>query len=206
MSEQASSPPLSRRLGRIALLSIAVATVVASAAYLIWKVGGIGNARCGQAIGPGQQGAIVAACLVAFAAGHWAQRFRHQDRDPSNARAINDASADGDWDDVHPGRFRLVRRVGLYLRTGSPTQSTAWKTGSLLTYGVLIVFYACGFLAVAYETYALWPGTNVPPITSLVRCARDADVAWTMVVAGMVSFLIGHWLWPPRQAADGAGT
>lgn len=203
MSDQAVSAPLSRRVGRVVLLAIAVATVVASAAYLIWKVGGIGNGRCGQAIGAAQQGAIVAACLVAFAAGHWAQRFRHQERDPRYTRT---ARAGGDWDDVQRGRFRSVRRVAQYFRTGGPTRSTAWKTGSLLTYGVLIVFYACGLLAVAYETYALWPGTNVPPITSLVRCARDADVAWTMVVAGMVSFLIGHWLWPPRQAADGAGT
>jgi len=184
-----------------------VASVIASAAYLIWKVGGIGNGPCGQAIGAGQQGAIVAACIVAFAAGHWTQRFRHQDRDPEYVRAYqhDGAGDDAGWVGVTPGRFRTLRRISRFARTGVPTRPTAWKTGSLITYGVLIVFYACGLLAIAYETYALWPGTNVPPITSLVRCARNADVAWTMVVAGTVSFLIGHWLWPPRRSADGAG-
>jgi hypothetical protein len=98
---------------------------------------------------------------------------------------------------VAPGRFRSLRRATLYVRTGTPTRSTAGKTGSLITYGVLILFYACGLFAVAYETVALWPGTNIPAITDFVRCARNADVGWTIVVAGTVCFLAGHWLWAP---------
>lgn len=197
MSEQASARPL-RRVGRAGVLIVAVAAVISSAAYLIWKVGGIGNGPCGQAIGPAQQGAIVASCVVAFAVGHWAQRFRSEDPSYTDALAAPPTS-----DQVTPGRFRSVRRVTRYLRTGLPTRPAAWKTGSLVTYGVLVAFYACGLLAIAYETYALWPGTGVPPITSLVRCARNADVAWTIVVAGTVSSLAGHWLWPPRVTPEG---
>lgn len=181
------------------MLIVAVAAVISSAAYLIWKVGGIGNGKCGQALGPAQQGAIVASCALAFAAGHWAQRFRGEDPQYTLALRVPPAA-----DEITPGRFRTVRRVTRYLQTGLPTRATAWKTGSLITYGVLAVFYACGLLAIAYETYALWPGTGVPPITSLVRCARNADVGWTMVVAGTVSFLVGHWLWPPRASAEEA--
>lgn len=198
MSDQVRERP-SRRVGRAGVLMLAVAAVISSAAYLIWKVGGIGNGPCGQAIGPAQQGAIVGSCVVAFAVGHWAQRFRHED--PKYTTAL---SAPPPNDQVAPGRLRTVRRVTRYLRTGLPTRSTASKAGSLLTYGVLIVLYACGLLAIAYETYALWPGTNVPPITSLVRCARNADVAWTIVVASTVSFLIGHWLWAPPQTGEEA--
>ena len=196
MSEERSARP-SRRIERAAVLILAVAAVISSAAYLIWKVGGIGNGKCGQAIGPAQQGAIVASCALAFAAGHWAQRFRQED--PKYTLALHQPPV---ADEITSGRFRTVRRVTRYLRTGLPTRSNAWKTGSLITYGVLVVFYACGLLAIAYETYALWPGTNVPPITSLVRCARNADVGWTIVVAGTVSFLVGHWLWPARQSGE----
>ena len=187
----------SRRFERVLVLSVAVAAVIASAAYLIWKVGGIGNGSCGQAIGAAQQGAIVGSCVLAFAAGHWAQRFRRED--PRYTRALGQPPV---ADEITPGRFRTLRRVTRYLRTGLPTRSTAWKTGSLITYGVLVIFYACGLLAIAYETYAIWPGTNVAPITSLVRCARNADVGWTIVVAGTVSFLVGHWLWPPRESGE----
>ena len=196
MSDQGSTRPL-RRIERTAALILAVAAVISSAAYLIWKVGGIGNGKCGEAIGPAQQGAIVASCALAFAAGHWAQRLRREDAKYTRALRRPPVA-----DEITPGRFRTLRRVTRYLRTGLPTRSTAWKTGSLITYGVLVVFYACGLLAIAYETYALWPGTNVPPITSLVRCARNADVGWTIVVAGTVSFLVGHWLWPQRQSGE----
>ena len=196
MSDRGSARP-SRRIERAAVLIFAVAAVISSAAYLIWKVGGIGNGPCGQAIGAAQQGAIVASCVLAFAAGHWAQRFRRED--PKYTLALGQPP---DADEIMPGRFRTMRRVTRYLRTGLPTRSTAWKTGSLITYGVLVIFYACGLLAIAYETYAIWPGTNVPPITSLVRCARNADVGWTIVVAGTVSFLVGHWLWPPRESRE----
>ena len=196
MSAQSSARP-SRRIERVIVLSVAVAAVVSSAVYLIWKVGGIGNGPCGQAIGAAQQGAIVASCVLAFAAGHWAQRFRRED--PKYTLALGQPP---DADEITPGRLRTLRRVTRYLRTGLPTRSTAWKTGSLITYGVLVIFYACGLLAIAYETYAIWPGTNVPPITSLVRCARNADVGWTIVVAGAVSFLVGHWLWPPRESGE----
>lgn len=196
MSDQGSARP-SRGIECAAVLIVAVAAVISSAAYLIWKVGGLGNGPCGQAIGPAQQGAIVASCALAFVAGHWAQRFRRED--PKYTRALHQPPV---ADEITPGRFRTVRRVTRYLRTGLPTRSTAWKTGSLITYGVLVIFYASGLLAIAYETYALWPGANAPPITSLMRCARNADVGWTIVVAATVSFLVGHWLWPPRESGE----
>ena len=197
MSESVSRTQ-SGRVRRILPLIIPTAAVLSSAAYLIVKAGGIGNAPCGQRIGAAQQGGIVAACVVAFAAGHWLQRYRHEEGDGQRG---DRAAASGDRvskDRVEPGGFRSLRRARLYLRSGQPTRPTAWKTGSFITYGVLILVYASGFLAVAYETVALWPGTNIPPITTLVRCARNADVGWTIVVAGTVSFLAGHWLWPSR--------
>jgi hypothetical protein len=202
MSAGVSESP--SRIRRVLPLLVSLAAVIASAAYLVWKVGGIGTGRCGQAIGAAQEAGIVAACVVAFFAGHWAQRLRHEERDPMYAArsAGEQIATTGPWDTVAPGRLRTFRRATLYVRTGTPTRSSAWKSGSLITYGVLILFYGSGLFAIVYEAISLWPGATIPSITTLVRCARNADVGWTIVVAGTVSFLAGHWLWAPARTRN----
>lgn len=83
---------------RAATLAVAIAAVVSSAGYIVWKVGGIGNGPCGQAIGAAQQWGIVAACVVAFGAGHALARHRHEERDPQTGDVVRD-------DRVAPGAF-----------------------------------------------------------------------------------------------------
>ena len=189
-----------RRFVRVAGLAVFAAAVISSAVYLIWKVGGIGNGPCGHELGAAQQWGIAGACVVAFGTGHWLAAHRHEDRDPQLlAASTGGGGAEPAADSVPAGPFRALRRAARYLRTGLPTRPNAGRTGSLITYGVLMFVYIVGLLAIAYETVAVWKGSNIPSITDFVRCARNADVGWTIVVASTVSFLAGHWLWPVRD-------
>jgi hypothetical protein len=185
---------------RISLLLVALAAVIASAAYLIWKVGGIGNGPCGSKLGWVQQGGIVAACLTGLTLGRvTASRRAKHDVAFHEARkklATNASSPAPIAPSVK--RPRLVHPVA-FLKSGEATGPNAAKRGAVITHLALAFVYVSGVLALAYETVGVWTGNpwHLPPITHFVRCARDADVAWTMLVASSLSFLAGHWLWWP---------
>jgi hypothetical protein len=101
-------------------------------------------------------------------------------------------------------RHRAVRKPARPPRTGS----------AAVTHLGLLLFFAAGTCALGYEAIGLWtpPGGNngaspwgIHPITHYIRYAKEVAAPATGIVAVVLSFLIGHWLWPPREPAATAG-
>jgi hypothetical protein len=111
------------------------------------------------------------------------------------------------------GRFahRLRRKAGPVKPWRRPRLGSA-----AVTHLGLLLFFAAGTCALGYEAIGMWtpPGGKhgaspwgIQPITHYIRRAKEVAAPATGIVAVVISFLIGHWLWPPSSdpapAADG---
>jgi len=83
---------------------------------------------------------------------------------------------------------------------GIPPLSRAGKGGGLAAHAALATVFLFGVGALAYETVGVWPNPwKLQPITNYVRCATAADPLTTSLVAAVISFFVGHWLWFPAR-------
>lgn len=182
---------------------LSAAAVVVTAGYLVWKAGGLTGASCANQIDQMQQYSLVGACVLFFFIGRWLSGHRHEGSDPQPSGGSHDLLRPSDKlpETIRPGRLRIIRRSYSFLKSGRASGPGARKAGALIAHSALAFVFACGVLALAYETVAVWHGNpwGFAPITHFVRCARNADFGFTLVVAGTVSLLAGHWLWFPRR-------
>jgi hypothetical protein len=100
------------------------------------------------------------------------------------------------------GRLLVERRERGEPGLDPPSNVGARRWGSLITHAALAVVFACGVLALAYETVGVWSDNpwHFEPITHYVRCAKASNPAVTALVAATVSFFVGHWLWFPKRS------
>ena len=121
-------------------------------------------------------------------------------------------------DDAHHGQvivacgflaFILGRLAHLVRRRRTPQWESPRPGMAALTHTGLLLFFAAGVLALGYEAIGLWapPGGDsgvspwgIHPITHYVRYAKEVAPWPAGIVAVVVSFLVGHWLWPPSKA------
>jgi len=85
-----------------------------------------------------------------------------------------------------------------------PWQKPRWGAVAW-TRGGLLLFLTAGVCLLGYEAIGLWTpnGTSpwgIHPITHYVRYAKEVAPWPTGIVALVVSFLVGHWLWPPSRS------
>lgn len=118
-------------------------------------------------------------CVLAFIAGHLAYKLR--------------------WHYRHPGPIKTPTRPHLNPLV-SPATGTMSLHTALIIQGALIAFFLFMTAALIYETIGthaiLDPGTSdLHPITTYVRHAIQVAPVRSTIVAGIVSFLLGHWLW-----------
>jgi hypothetical protein len=120
--------------------------------------------------------AFVSAGVIAFGAGGWASRWRDCSRDPAPYDPPGDAAL------TAPEAIAVDRRH----RRG------AWIVQLFLVLGLAVI---TAFLA--YETWALYAGPPMSPITDFVRCASSVATVPTLLASAAILFLVGHWLWHP---------
>jgi len=76
---------------------------------------------------------------------------------------------------------------------------------TIVVQAALVLFLLVGVGLLGYETWAVNSSHGEPPaywpITWYVRCAAALDRNVSLVIASLVSFLVGHWLWyrPARR-------
>jgi hypothetical protein len=106
----------------------------------------------------------------------------------------------------------ICGRLAHLLRRRQPVDKwhpPRWGAAAWTRAGVLAFFAACVFL-LSYEAIGLWMPNGVSPwgihpITHYVRYAKEHAALSTGIITVIVSFLIGHWLWPPsRSGPEGA--
>jgi hypothetical protein len=76
------------------------------------------------------------------------------------------------------------------------------RDGTSLALHLAVSLFLLSVVALlAYETWAFWLPDPSPrwPITSFVRCADRTHTVPTLIVAWVVMFLAGHWLWHPLR-------
>ena len=100
---------------------------------------------------------------------------------------------------VAVGAFGLGHLFARYRASRGPDPESAHpKATAILVQGMLAAFFLVVFLVLVYETAALLGVAGLEPITAYVRCARTRDPLTTALAAGVVSFLVGQWLWYPN--------
>jgi hypothetical protein len=154
---------------RFAVLSLIAAGVLAGGAYLAWQtVTGLGEQPC-NANDTYSGWRIVGVAAAVFVLGHLAGRARLHHSRPA----------------AEPAR---------------PVRTAAF------THALLLVFFVSVSIILVYETVSLWapPGGDdsvnpwgLQPITHYVRCAKSVAPWRATVIVAVVSFFVGHWLWPP---------
>lgn len=86
---------------------------------------------------------------------------------------------------------------------GPPRTTVPGAAGGMAVRIAMALVFLFGVGALAYETVGVWANPwGLAPITHYVRCARSADPLTTTLVAGTLSFFVGHWLWFPGRGRD----
>jgi hypothetical protein len=114
---------------------------------------------------------VVLVSLAGFVLGHKAGRMRADPRD----------DLDAEPGPVLPPHSRLARHSRLVGRVA------------------VAVFLFVALLVLVYETIGLTNAWGTRPITSYVRCGASHAPLPATLAAGVVSMLVGHWLWYPRR-------
>lgn len=89
------------------------------------------------------------------------------------------------------------------LRLLAPERLPAAGTGShrlrtaIVLQAGLVAFLLLAAVLLWYETFALDNFARYWPITFYVRCANHIAGVPTLGAAAALSFLFGHWFWPP---------
>jgi hypothetical protein len=100
--------------------------------------------------------------------------------------------------------FICGRLTHLLRRRRSAWQEPRWGAAAWTRAG-LLAFFAAGVFLLSYEAIGLWTPNGVSPwgihpITHYVRYAKEVAPWPTGIIAVVVSFLVGHWLWPPSRS------
>ena len=164
---------------RLVPLALVAAGVLVGGAYLAWQtITNLGDQPC-NANDTYSGWRIVGIAAAMFVLGHLAGDLRLE----------------------HATRYATPAR---------PTRT------AVFTHALLLVFFAGVTVILLYETVSLWapPGENdsvnpwgLQPITHYVRCAKSVAPWRATIIVAVVSFFVGHWLWPPstHERGDGGG-
>lgn len=155
------------------LVGMALLTLVVGG-IVFWATFALADMPCNENDNfPG--GLIVIVCGVCFVAGHFLGRWREVINREHYPRS---------------GRLLATRRW-LSMRTSRTVHIT------------LAVLFGLGIVLLVYESIGLRNPWGLHPITSYVRCAKTVNPGVTMLVASVLSFLLGHWLWYPQRREHG---
>jgi hypothetical protein len=63
--------------------------------------------------------------------------------------------------------------------------------------GLVTAFFGALFLALAFETWALYTGNH--PLTYYIRPAVHTYPGWAFLIAVVIGLMIGHFAWGPAR-------
>ncbi len=160
---------MSRRVP-VLVLWAGVAGVLVVGAWTLSLTSALADQPCNDAqTFPGV--VVVLVSIAGFVVGHAAGRLRADPRD----------DPDDEPDPVLPPGSRLARHSRLVGRVAV----------------AVLLFVA--LLVLVYETIGLTNAWGTRPITAYVRCGASHAPVRATLMAGVVSMLVGHWLWYPRR-------
>jgi fructose-specific phosphotransferase system IIC component len=74
-----------------------------------------------------------------------------------------------------------------------------WRNPAIWVQVGLVVFLLIAAVLLGYETIALADSSKHAPITFYIRCSYAGEKPATFIVAVVLIFIAGHWLWSPRR-------
>jgi hypothetical protein len=159
-----------RRKVTVLVLWLSVAAVLAVGGWTLSLTSALTDKPCNDAqTFPGL--VVVVVSIACFALGHAAGRLRADPRDDP---------------DSEPGpALHLPSRIARHSR--------------LVGRVAVALFLFVALLVLVYETIGLTNAWGTRPITSYVRCGASRSPWLATLMAGIISMLVGHWLWYPRR-------